>query len=78
MHMARPPTGPRAKDQTIHILRKTIQRGGGVFLEHKDNAVTFKDPSTGRKVCVFSDVLRSAADVRRILRERRMQGGRIQ
>src|SRR5580700_8126752 len=50
MHMARPPTGPNAKDQTLHILRKTIEKGGGTFIEHKDNVVTFRDRLTGRKV----------------------------
>jgi hypothetical protein len=70
--MARPPTGPNAKDQTLHILRKTIEKGGGTFIEHKDNVVTFRDRLTGRKVSIFSCYVHSVSDVRRILQERRM------
>ena len=63
----------------LQAIKKIIQAGGATFVGTADNTVTLKDPNTGRKICVFGDVLRSAADVKRILRERRMmQSGTIQ
>jgi hypothetical protein len=59
-------------------LEKIITQAGAEFVGTADNTVTIKDPFTERKLCMFADGLRTVADVRRALRERRMmQSGDI-